>query len=77
MLCNSRIEEKWGVEKRLKPFLFNRTQSWDLLIYVEESKYTVYVDDILVGTYEHRLNPRACDKLQIAGEVVLQGVHLK
>jgi hypothetical protein len=79
VICNNQIDQHWGQEERLQAevFPFKRKYNFDLLIYCEETKFVIYVDDCLVGTFEHRMNPRGLDKLSIDGDVVLQGVHLK
>ncbi|KAI6182413.1 Galectin [Aphelenchoides bicaudatus] len=77
VICNTRQNEEWGQEQIIKPFPFRRAKAFDLLIYVDESKFIIYNDDCLVGTFEHRINPRTCDKIQINGDVVLQAVHIK
>ncbi|CAD5209910.1 unnamed protein product [Bursaphelenchus xylophilus] len=79
LVCNSKTDGKWGQEEylTLEPFPFKRKRNFDLLIYCEETKFLIYVDDCLLGTYEHRINPRSAEKIQISGDLVLQGVHLK
>ncbi|KAH7714258.1 galactoside-binding lectin family protein [Aphelenchoides avenae] len=79
IICNSQIGGNWGQEERLQAevFPFRRKRSFDLLIYCEESKFVIYVDDVLIGTFEHRINPRNLDRLTVDGDIVLQGVHLK
>jgi len=79
IICNTRTGETWGAEERLsmEEFPLRRKRAFDLLIYCEDKKFVVYVDDCLVGSYEHRLSPRNIDKLCIEGDIVLHGVHLK
>lgn len=45
-----------------------------MLIYVDEGKFVIYNDDCLIGSYEHRVDPKTCEKIQINGDVVLQGI---
>lgn len=79
MVCKNKSDGKWGPEKALtsETFPFKKKRNFDLLIYCEESKFLVYVDDCLIGTFEHKVNPRLAEKIQINGDIVLQGVHLK
>lgn len=82
LVCNTRTEnEEWGEEQRFElkgdEFPFRRKKTFDLLIYCEESKFIVYIDDCLLGKYDHRINPRIIDRLCIEGDLILHGVHLK
>uniref|UniRef100_A0A7E4VPN6 Galectin n=1 Tax=Panagrellus redivivus TaxID=6233 RepID=A0A7E4VPN6_PANRE len=79
IVANTRSGQTWGTEQRLQndEFPFKRKRNFDLLIYCEENRFIMYVNDCLVGTFEHRMSPRAIDKLTIEGDLVLQGVHLK
>uniref|UniRef100_A0A915EAP7 Galectin n=1 Tax=Ditylenchus dipsaci TaxID=166011 RepID=A0A915EAP7_9BILA len=80
IVCNSRMDNQtWGEEQILQgeDFPFKRKRTFDFLIYCEDAKFIIYVDDCLLGVYEHRLNPRSIDKLCIDGDLVLHGVHLK
>lgn len=81
IVCNTRTEQSWGEEQHFQlegvEFPFRRKKTFDLLIYCEESKFIVYIDDCLVGKFDHRINPRTIDRLCIEGDLVLHGVHLK
>ncbi|KAE9552782.1 hypothetical protein FO519_003999 [Halicephalobus sp. NKZ332] len=79
IVTNTKVGQNWGQEEKLQnePFPFKRKKNFDLLIYCEENKFVVYVDDCLVGTYEHKTSPRTIDRLSIEGDIILQGVHLK
>ncbi|KAI6178703.1 Galectin [Aphelenchoides besseyi] len=77
LICNTKLGDQWQEPERLtlEPFPFKRKNNFDVLIYCEESKFLVYVDDCLLGSYEHRINPRQIDRIQISGDIVLQGFH--
>jgi len=77
--CNSRIDSTWGEEVAFQSenFPFKKRKTFDLLIYCEDSCFVIYVDDCLIGKFEHRINPKTVDKLTIDGHLVLHGVHLK
>uniref|UniRef100_A0AC35TJH7 Galectin n=1 Tax=Rhabditophanes sp. KR3021 TaxID=114890 RepID=A0AC35TJH7_9BILA len=79
MFCNSQIDSKWGSDQRIskQTFPFKRKRTFDLLVYCEESKFILYVNDCLLGSYEHRLNCADIDKVSIDGDIILLGVHLK
>ncbi|KAL3114557.1 hypothetical protein niasHT_014364 [Heterodera trifolii] len=81
VICNSRADQQnWEGEEQLEQeedFPFKRSKAFDLLVYCEDSKFIIYVDDCLVGKYTHRINPRTIDRLCIEGDIVLHGVHLK
>jgi hypothetical protein len=79
IIANTKVGQNWATEEKLQEgdFPFKRKRNFDLLIYCEENRFLVYVDDCLVGTYEHKMSPRSIDKLSIEGDIVLQGVHLK
>uniref|UniRef100_A0A914DJG5 Galectin n=1 Tax=Acrobeloides nanus TaxID=290746 RepID=A0A914DJG5_9BILA len=79
IICNTRAEQNWGTEEKLEveAFPFKRKKNFDLLVYGEENKFVIYIDDCLCGSFAHRINPRGIDKLTIEGDLVLQGVHLK
>nr|CAD2140588.1 unnamed protein product [Meloidogyne enterolobii] len=62
---------------QLEEFPFRRKKAFDLLIYCEDKKFVIYIDDCLLGKYEHRINPQTIDRLSIEGDIVLHGVHLK
>ena len=79
IVISTRIDNIWGEEEKLvlEEFPLRKKKTFDFLVYCEETRFVFYVDDCLVGTYEHRINPRTIDKLCIDGEIVLHGVHLK
>jgi hypothetical protein len=62
--CNSRTGDVWGQEERIKPaeFPFKRKKTFDLLIYCEEEQFIFYVDDCLVGKFNHRIGPSTIDR---------------
>ncbi|VDD91203.1 unnamed protein product, partial [Enterobius vermicularis] len=79
LLKNTRCQDCWGDEDQSLeasfPFKLNRT--FDLLIYCEENRFLIYVDDCLTSIYSHRMSPQSIDKLSIDGDLELLGVHLK
>ncbi|VDN58110.1 unnamed protein product [Dracunculus medinensis] len=79
IIRNTRCDDRWGNEEKSSEaaFPFRRKRTFDLLFYCEENRFVYYVDDCLIGTYNHRLGPRDIDKLSIDGDIDLQGVHLK
>lgn len=76
---NTRCQDRWGDEDKTVEvsFPFKHNRAFDLLVYCEENRFFVYVDDCLTATYNHRMGPRGIDKLAIDGDIELLGVHLK
>uniref|UniRef100_A0A0N5AZY2 Galectin n=1 Tax=Syphacia muris TaxID=451379 RepID=A0A0N5AZY2_9BILA len=76
---NTRFQDQWGTENNSieTSFPFKHNRSFDLMIYCEESRFLIYVNDCLTSVYDHRMNPRSIDKLGIDGDIELLGVHLK
>ncbi|KAI1704829.1 galactoside-binding lectin domain-containing protein [Ditylenchus destructor] len=80
VICNTKTDKEWGKEVRLTgqdDFPFRRKRTFDLLVYCEDNKFVIYVDDCLLGSYEHVINPRSIEKITIDGDLILHGVHLK
>uniref|UniRef100_A0A0K0DUX2 Galectin n=1 Tax=Strongyloides stercoralis TaxID=6248 RepID=A0A0K0DUX2_STRER len=79
ILCNTFTEDKWGNDTRIGKdfFPFKKKRTFDLLVYCEDTKFVIYVDDCPVGVYDHKVNCRNIDKISIDGDIILHGVHLK
>ncbi|TKR92944.1 hypothetical protein L596_007494 [Steinernema carpocapsae] len=81
IVCNSKLNGAWGKQEIMgvkgSGFLIKRRKTFDLLIYCEENRFVVYIDDVPMGEFVHRTPPRNIDKLSLEGDVELQGVHLK
>ncbi|CAI4226149.1 unnamed protein product [Auanema sp. JU1783] len=77
---NSRIENKWGTEEKLgdgMKFPMQKKKTFDLLIFVEDQKFTVLVNDCYYCSFEHRLPVHTINKLTVEGDVEVFGVHIK
>ncbi|KAK5986393.1 Galectin [Trichostrongylus colubriformis] len=80
VLRTSRLNDRWGPEERIgtdQEFPFKRKQTFDLLIYCNENKFEVLVNDCPFATFDHRIASNQINKLSIEGDVSLLGVHLK
>ncbi|GMT29495.1 hypothetical protein PFISCL1PPCAC_20792 [Pristionchus fissidentatus] len=60
-------------------FPFKKTASnlFDVVIACNENNFTFYVNDVLLGVFNHVVSPRSIDKIVVSGDLVLHGVHLK
>ncbi|PAV92294.1 hypothetical protein WR25_26829, partial [Diploscapter pachys] len=76
---NSRIQDMWGREEKTQeaPFPFQKGKAFNLLIYSEESKIMVFVDDVYYVSFDHRTPSNLINRLKIDGDIELFGVHLK
>jgi hypothetical protein len=74
---NNRINGEWQMEEREGPFPFHKKNSFDLVIACEQHLFKVIHDGQEICTFAHRVDPKDIDKIEISGDVQLQGVDLK
>ncbi|GMT00895.1 hypothetical protein PENTCL1PPCAC_23069 [Pristionchus entomophagus] len=60
-------------------FPFKKTASnlFDVVVACNENQFAFYVNDVLLGAFDHVVTPRSIDKIVVHGDIVLHGVHLK
>lgn len=74
---NSMRDGKWEAEERTGDFPFHKKNSFDVCIVCEPTKFQVLHDGKELLTFAHRMSPDLIDKIEISGDVQLQGVHVQ
>jgi len=72
-VMNSYMDGDWGYEEcHLNPFTAGTV--FEVKIVVEKEGYVVFGNGKRIASFQHRIDPRAVDYVQIRGDIELEGV---
>ncbi|CAD6184207.1 unnamed protein product [Caenorhabditis auriculariae] len=75
----SQTSDSWISENSSEDgvFPFKSDRTFDVLVFAEEDRYLVFVNDVFYISFTHKLPPASVDRMEINGDVNIFGVHLK
>ncbi|CAJ0578375.1 unnamed protein product, partial [Mesorhabditis spiculigera] len=76
---NARLETEWGKEETWIdcPFPLKRGKEFDVILYCGNTEFQLYVNDVFVCSFEHRVPAPSINRINIDGDLEVHGVHIK
>ncbi|CAJ0962815.1 unnamed protein product, partial [Mesorhabditis belari] len=79
VIRNTRTDSNWGQDEAdiLCSFPLKRGKEFDMIIFCGDTEFQIYVNDVFVCNYAHRLPSPSINRVNIEGDLEVHGVHLK
>jgi len=72
VVCNSKLNGKWGTEDRATSFPFELGSSFQVVVHVEQDVFRSYVNGTELCRFAHVVDPQSISKIVVDGQLELQ-----
>ncbi|XP_062846466.1 grifin [Trichomycterus rosablanca] len=77
IVCNSYLANNWGKEERSTNFPIGKDEPFKIEIYSDSENFHIYVDEIKIMQYKHRIEDlKAIKKVQVINDVDISSVEI-